>query len=178
MGSMSNAPAAPGYDMNYPSTSAGAGYPSTEIAAPAAAAAASRTTVSAATSIATAAAGSGSAASTTCSWIAPIPPIHASPSGSTPPSRRTRTILSRRRRSCEPHDADDGFRSGGEIRFGSTFGIGSACDTCNTGCGGYGGCNSGCGCNACANQEYAWEAAWWALDKDVTHCVLRRSNSR
>ena len=65
-------------------------------------------------------------------------------------------------------DAEDGFRSGGEIRFGSTFGIGSACDTCDSGCGGYGGCNSGCGCNACENQQYAWEAAWWALDKDVT----------
>jgi hypothetical protein len=75
-----------------------------------------------------------------------------------------RTIL-------ETRDADDGFRSGGEIRFGSTFGIGSACDTCNTGCGGYGscgGCNSGCGCNACENQCYAWEAAFWDLDKDVT----------
>jgi hypothetical protein len=68
----------------------------------------------------------------------------------------------------ETSDANDGFRSGGEIRFGSTFGIGSACDTCNTGCGGYGG-GGGCGsCNACSTQEYAWEAAWWALDKDVT----------
>ena len=70
------------------------------------------------------------------------------------PGRRTEPF-------CETHDADDGFRSGGEIRFGSTFGIGSACDTCNTGCGGYGlrRCNSGCGCNACENQDYAWEAA-------------------
>jgi hypothetical protein len=77
------------------------------------------------------------------------------------PPKRT-TIL-------ETSDAEDGFRSGGEIRFGSTFSISSPCDTCNSGYGGCGGCNSGCGgCNSCSTQDYAWEAAWWAIDKDVT----------
>ena len=72
------------------------------------------------------------------------------------PPKRT-TVL-------ETNDASDDFRSGGEIRFGSTFSIGSPCDTC--------GCNngySGCGGNACTTQDYAWEAAWWAIDKDVTN---------
>jgi hypothetical protein len=68
----------------------------------------------------------------------------------------------------ETNDAEDGFRSGAEIRFGSTFSIGTSCDTCNSGCGGYGGGNSCGGCNACETQDYAWEAAWWAIDKDVT----------
>jgi hypothetical protein len=68
----------------------------------------------------------------------------------------------------QTNDATDDFRSGGEIRFGSTFSISSPCDTCNTGCGGYGSCNGCGGCNVCATQDYAWEAAWWAIDKDVT----------
>jgi hypothetical protein len=76
------------------------------------------------------------------------------------PPKRT-TIL-------ETNDATDNFRSGGEIRFGSTFSIGSSCDTYNTGCGGYGGGGNGCGCNAGTTQDYAWEAAYWAIGNDVT----------
>lgn len=61
---------------------------------------------------------------------------------------------------------DHDFRSGVELRFGSTFTIGDSCDTCNTGCNN--GCNSGC--NSCAPCSmptvYAWEVAWWGLDDD------------
>jgi hypothetical protein len=77
------------------------------------------------------------------------------------PPKRT-TVL-------ETSDAEDGFRSGGEIRFGSTFSIGSPCDTC-------GGNSGGCGCNACTTQDYAWEAAWWELGKDVTSASYTASS--
>ena len=58
------------------------------------------------------------------------------------------------------------FRSGIEVRFGSTFSVGG-CDSCGAG-GGYG--YGGCGCNSCAPcnmTNYAWEVAWWGLDHDV-----------
>jgi hypothetical protein len=56
------------------------------------------------------------------------------------------------------------FRSGIEVRLGSTFSVGG-CDSCGSGYG-YG----GCGCNSCAScnmTNYAWEVAWWGLDHDV-----------
>ena len=58
------------------------------------------------------------------------------------------------------------FRSGVELRFGSTFTImtsSDSCDPCN------GGCNS---CQPCAANVYAWEVAVWGLDDapdDVTY---------
>jgi hypothetical protein len=58
------------------------------------------------------------------------------------------------------------FRSGIEVRLGSTFSVGG-CDSCGCGSGyGYG----GCGCNSCQScnmTNYAWEVAWWGLDRDV-----------
>ena len=60
------------------------------------------------------------------------------------------------------------FRSGVEVRFGSTFSIGG-CDSCGSGYG-YGGGAAVCGCNSCAScnvTNYAWEVAWWGLDHDV-----------
>jgi hypothetical protein len=63
-------------------------------------------------------------------------------------------------------DSSSDFRSGAEIRFGSTFSI-RGCDSGSGGCGyGYGGCG---GCNSCGNcpQTYAWEVGYWALDDDV-----------
>jgi len=56
---------------------------------------------------------------------------------------------------------DHDFRSGVEVRFGSTFTIGDSCDTCNTG---YSGCNTCAPCSA--PSVYAWEVAWWGLDDD------------
>jgi len=56
------------------------------------------------------------------------------------------------------------FRSGIEVRLGSTFSVGG-CDSCGSGYG-YG----GCGCNSCAPcnmTNYAWEVAWWGIDKDT-----------
>jgi hypothetical protein len=56
------------------------------------------------------------------------------------------------------------FRSGIEVRLGSTFSVGG-CDSCGSGYG-YG----GCGCNSCAPcnmTQYAWEVAWWGIDNDV-----------
>ncbi len=44
---------------------------------------------------------------------------------------------------------DHDFRSGVEVRFGSTFAIGDGCDPC------------------CAPQTYAWEIGWWGLDDDL-----------
>jgi hypothetical protein len=63
------------------------------------------------------------------------------------------------------HFVDHDYREGVEVRFGSTFTISDACDTCNggpTGC--YGGCNA---CAPCAVDVYAWEVAWWGIDDDV-----------
>ena len=57
-------------------------------------------------------------------------------------------------------DADSDFRSGAEIRFGSTFGIGGGCDSgYGGGCGGCGGCGQ-----SCATTNFAWETAYWAID--------------
>jgi hypothetical protein len=58
------------------------------------------------------------------------------------------------------HLADVDYRVGAEIRFGSTFSIGSSCDS-----GGFGyGAGNACGCTP--PDMYAWEAAWWAIDDD------------
>ena len=77
-----------------------------------------------------------------------------------PPS--TTTVVSTR-------DANYDFRSGVEVRFGSTFQIGDGCDNCNSCGSGYG--YTGCGCNSCAPARplttYAWEVAWWGLDNDI-----------
>lgn len=63
------------------------------------------------------------------------------------------------------HQTDFDYRAGVEVRFGSTFSIGSDCDTSGS-CGtGYAGCNT-CG-PAMAPQMYAWEAAWWGIDDDA-----------
>jgi hypothetical protein len=69
---------------------------------------------------------------------------------------------------------DHDFRSGAEVRFGSTFTICDECDTCdtgyNTGCyNGCGSCNTGCtSCASCCPPTvYAWEFAWWGLDDDA-----------
>ncbi len=58
--------------------------------------------------------------------------------------------------------ADYDFRSGAEVRFGSTFTVGGGCDD---GCSGYGGGNANCGCST--GQLFAWEAAFWGIDGDV-----------
>jgi hypothetical protein len=75
-------------------------------------------------------------------------------------------------------DVDFDFRAGVEVRFGSTFTVGEASSTCQTGCSPYGygygcngcnGCNGGCntGCGSCTPPTtYAWEVAWWGLDGD------------
>jgi hypothetical protein len=71
-------------------------------------------------------------------------------------------------------NSDHDFRSGVEVRFGSTFTISDGCETCDTGC--TTGCNTGCGscntgCNSCGSccppTVYAWEFAWWGLDDDA-----------
>ncbi|MFO0790678.1 MAG: BBP7 family outer membrane beta-barrel protein [Pirellulales bacterium] len=62
--------------------------------------------------------------------------------------------------------AEYDFRSGVEVRLGSTFTVG---ESCGSGCG-YNGCGygyNGCGCNSCApscGTMYAWEVAWWGID--------------
>lgn len=63
------------------------------------------------------------------------------------------------------HQTDFDFRAGVEVRFGSTFSIGSDCDAYGSCGSGYGGGNS-CG-PATAPQLYAWEAAWWGIDDDA-----------
>jgi hypothetical protein len=60
---------------------------------------------------------------------------------------------------------DYDFRSGLEIRFGSTFTVGGGCDSdCNNYGNGYAGCNTGCDS---APVLFAWEAAFWGIDGDV-----------
>jgi hypothetical protein len=65
------------------------------------------------------------------------------------------------------------WREGVEVRLGYTFGIGDGCDygDCNTGCGTTGCGDNACGCQPCCQpccqQMYAWEAAWWGIDRDV-----------
>lgn len=65
------------------------------------------------------------------------------------------------------------WREGVEVRMGSTFGVGAGCDygDCGTGCGPSScGCNDPCGCQPCqpcSQQMYAWEVAWWGIDRDV-----------
>jgi hypothetical protein len=54
-------------------------------------------------------------------------------------------------------NVDYQYREGVEVRFGSTFRVSSGCDT------GY-----GSSCGSCAPSDlYAWEAAFWAIDRDV-----------
>jgi hypothetical protein len=67
------------------------------------------------------------------------------------------------------NSVDHDYRSGAEVRFGSTFATGTR-DECNSGCGtaygyGYGGSDSGCS-DSCDMQEYAWEVGYWILDDD------------
>ena len=63
---------------------------------------------------------------------------------------------------------DHDYRSGVEIRFGSTFAAGGH-DECDNACGtpyGYGyGCDNSC--NSCDVQEFAWEFGYWILDDDL-----------
>jgi hypothetical protein len=64
------------------------------------------------------------------------------------------------------HQAEFDYREGVEVRLGSTFTIGSECDSSACGHGyGYGhGCNT---CAPCSVDVYAWEVAWWAIDDDA-----------
>lgn len=55
-------------------------------------------------------------------------------------------------------DADYDFRSGVELRFGSTFTAGGSCD--------YG------DCYPCAPQTYAWELGYWYLADDSDSAVV------
>lgn len=66
------------------------------------------------------------------------------------------------------------WRYGYEIRLGCTFDLGSDCAAdaaCGYGAGyntGCDPCNSGCECcQPCCQQQYAWEVAFWSLDRDV-----------
>lgn len=59
------------------------------------------------------------------------------------------------------------FRSGVEIRLGSTFVVGGS--TCNTGCGyGYPGCGPSCS----SGTMYAWEVAWWGIDDNPQESIV------
>lgn len=63
-------------------------------------------------------------------------------------------------------NVDYDFRSGFEIRFGSTFTVGDSCSSdCNGYGNGYAGCDTNCGCSQ--PQLFAWEAAFWGIDGDV-----------
>jgi hypothetical protein len=66
------------------------------------------------------------------------------------------------------------WRTGYEVRFGCTFDFGDDCDSCDYGnaCGGNGDACGGCNscessCEPCCTQTYAWEVAFWSLDRDV-----------
>jgi len=65
-------------------------------------------------------------------------------------------------------NSDHDFRSGVEVRFGSTFTFSDGCESCDPGCGD--GSYGGYGCNNCGSCNpptlYAWEFAWWGLDDD------------
>ena len=70
---------------------------------------------------------------------------------------------------------DPDLRAGVEVRLGCTFGIGDSCDCGGSGCGG-GGYGNACGgdscgcqpcCTPCCQQMFAWEVAWWGIDRDV-----------
>jgi hypothetical protein len=69
--------------------------------------------------------------------------------------------------------SDYDFEPGVEVRFGCTFSFGDSCNTCNTGCGGYGygygGCNNGVPC--CSSDIYAWEVGWWGLDENENNAT-------
>lgn len=75
--------------------------------------------------------------------------------------------------------ADYDFRSGLEVRLGSTFTVGG-CNSCGSGYGGcgygYSGCGgNSCGCNSCASScgtMYAWEVAWWGIDDNPDVIVV------
>ena len=75
------------------------------------------------------------------------------------------------------HQTDFDYREGVEVRFGSSFTIGSACDAgsasgCGTGYGygynGYGNCGT---CAPACPDVYAWEVVWWGLDDDSQQAV-------
>ncbi len=60
------------------------------------------------------------------------------------------------------------WREGIEVRLGCTFGVGDSCDYGDSGCGGYGeACGCEPGCNPCCQQMYAWEVAYWGIDREV-----------
>ena len=72
-------------------------------------------------------------------------------------------------------DANFDFREGVEVRFGSTFTVGDACSTCQTGCNSCGPTNCG-GCST--PTTYAWEFAWWGLDNnDSTTTLVYNANA-
>lgn len=75
-------------------------------------------------------------------------------------------------------DIDHDYREGVEIRFGSTFTIGSACDSgCDPYGYGYGGGGYGGGCGTCScPQTYAWEFGWWAIDGDIASASYINAN--
>ncbi|MCC7475758.1 MAG: BBP7 family outer membrane beta-barrel protein [Pirellulales bacterium] len=61
------------------------------------------------------------------------------------------------------------YRSGVEIRLGSTFLVGGGCDPCAS--------NYATGCNGCAPcctpaTMYAWEFAWWGIDHEPSEEVF------
>lgn len=62
---------------------------------------------------------------------------------------------------------DQDFRSGVEVRLGSTFTVGGS--SCNTGCGyGYPGCGPSCS----PGNMYAWEVAWWGIDDNPSQAFV------
>jgi hypothetical protein len=66
-------------------------------------------------------------------------------------------------------NVDHDFRSGVELRFGSTLSTTSwSADDCN----GYGShCGYGSGCNTCA-PDFAWEVGYWILDDDLNSAQI------
>ena len=56
------------------------------------------------------------------------------------------------------------WRWGYEVRLGSTFRLGDDCGGCD-----YGNTCNGCDCNCapCCAPTFAWEVAFWSLDRDV-----------
>jgi hypothetical protein len=66
------------------------------------------------------------------------------------------------------HQTDFDYREGVEVRIGSTFSIGSACDSGHGACGNGYGYGYGCEpCAPCSVDVYAWEFVWWGLDDDA-----------
>ncbi len=68
-------------------------------------------------------------------------------------------------------DVDHEYRSGGEVRFGSTLGGWGwghdDCNECESGYGNYGHHGGDChGCASCPTAVWAWEFGYWILDDD------------